>query len=202
MLQIDEDSDKFWTLEKQRLYKNAMTEVIRQIETIEYEIYKKSGNHIIRYKENRLKSNDSIYEKLKRKGKCCGNVNIEKAINDLAGVRVICYDTRQVYLLVKEIRKLKKFKIIKEKDYISHPKENGYQSYHMILEFLNVKIELQIRTILMDAWSSLETVLIYKKIDRPPANVIEKIQKFSKWSKKMDHMVEEMLKMKDDENGV
>lgn len=66
----------------------------------------------------------------------------------------------------------------------------------MIIGINDVKVELQIRTILMDVWSSLETVLVYKKKDRPPKEVIEKIHKFSKWSKKIDQMIEEMIEEK------
>lgn len=193
MSPIDITSKRFWTAEKRQRYENVMTILIKQIEMIDEEIYEKSGNHIIRHKEKRLKSEESIREKLKRKFKDDNEADIDRVINDLAGVRVICFDSRQVYMLVKEIKKNKEFDVLKEKDYILHPKENGYQSYHIILEFLGIKVELQIRTILMDAWSSLDTILIYKKADSPPKEILEKIRKFSKWSKKMDHMVEEML---------
>lgn len=196
MSPVTKDRQAFWTTEKKRKYENAMSLLIRQIEIIDKEIFINQGSHIIRHKEKRLKSEESIKEKLERKGGKDEVTNIEKLINDLAGVRVICFDTRQVYMLVNEIKKLKEFIVIKEKDYISHPKESGYQSYHMLFEVMGVKVELQIRTILMDAWSSLETVLIYKKHDIPPVDVVEKINKFSKWSKKMDRMVEEMIEEK------
>lgn len=200
MSSLGRNFGNFWIDEKRSLYSKAMADVIRQIEIIDNAIFVKSGNHIIRHVESRLKSNESIIEKLKRKGKYGKDVDVEKAISDLAGIRIICFDTRQVFLLVKQIKKQNLFKIIKEKNYISHPKENGYQSYHMVVEHMGVKVEIQIRTILMDAWSSLETVLIYKKVDRPPEDVIEKINKFSKWSRKMDRLVEEMLTRKDEEN--
>ena len=191
-----DDRCEFWTPENIYLYEDAIDKIIRYIKKIDEHVFEKSGNHIVRHTENRLKSSESIEEKLRRKGKTIAISDANKVINDLAGVRVICFDSRQVYTLADEIRKNKKLTVIKEKDYILHPKENGYQSYHMIIEISGVRVELQIRTILMDAWSSLETVLVYKKKDIPPKEIIEKIHKFSKWSKKMDQMVEEMLEMK------
>lgn len=186
--------DHFWTKENVQKYENVMTYLISNIQGIDAGYHEKANVHLVRYIEKRLKSPESIKEKIRRKNKD-GNA-IENEINDLAGVRVICFDTRQVYLLVEEIRKIENISVQKEKDYIANPKGNGYQSYHMIIEFLGVKVELQLRTILMDAWSSLETILIYKKKDRPPKEIMEKIHKFSKWSKKMDRMVEEILEGK------
>lgn len=195
MSSVKKSKIEYWNPEKKRKYENVMDFLIKEIEKIENKLFEKSGTHIIRRVEKRLKSQESIEEKIKRKNKDnCAEV--EEIINDLAGVRVICFDTRQVYTLAKEIKKIKEIDVIKEKDYISHPKENGYQSYHMIIVFLGLKVELQIRTILMDAWSSLETVLIYKKSNNPPKEVVDKIRRFSRWSKKMDHMVEEMLEKK------
>lgn len=190
------DANVFWTPEKIHTYEAAIKKILNLIKKIDNQIFEQSGSHIVRHTEHRLKSSDSIEEKIRRKGKSIDISNADKAINDLAGVRVICFDARQVYTLADVIRKNKKINVIKEKDYIAHPKENGYQSYHMILDISGIRVEMQIRTILMDAWSSLETVLVYKKKDTPPKEIIEKIRKFSKWSKKMDHMVEEMLEMK------
>lgn len=186
----------FWSEDKKIKYENAMALLIRYLEKTDKKILNESGKHIIRYKEKRLKTPDSIEDKLKRKEKYQSGIKIEEMINDLAGVRVVCFDKEQVYQLVEEVKKTKEFDLIKEKDYIQNPKENGYQSYHMILEIIGVKVELQIRTILMDAWSSLDTVLIYKKKDVPPKELVEKIEKFSRWSKKMDQMIEEMLEEK------
>ena len=186
----------FWSAERKEIYEDAIVALISRIQRIEDEIVGITGRHIVRYTEQRLKSTQSITEKINRKGRNVDEFDAEKAINDLAGVRVICFDTRQVYTLVKEIKETNEFEVIKEKDYILHPKDNGYQSYHMILKYGEIKVELQIRTILMDAWSSLETVLIYKKTNAPTQEIVEKIRKFSKLSKKMDRMVEEMLEEK------
>ena len=175
MSETVKENSNFWVPRRRQKYENIMLLLTQFIDSIDDEICQKSGNHLVRYTEKRLKSEASIEDKYKRK---YGNVdwnNIENKINDLAGVRVICFDTRQVYLLVKEIRKSKEFTVLKEKDYIENPKESGYQSYHVILDFGGSKIELQIRTILMDAWSSLDTVLVYKKKNKPSKEVVKKI---------------------------
>lgn len=193
MSEIMKNINSFWNPDLERKYENTMYILIQRINEIDKDIYQKTGNHIIRFVEKRLKTPESIANKLKRKGKEADCDHIETIINDLGGVRAICFDTKQVYKLVAEIKKMDQFEVIKEKDYIAKPKENGYQSYHMILEFLGTKVELQIRTILMDAWSSLENILIYKKTVSIPKNLEDDIQKFSKWSKKMDRLVEKML---------
>lgn len=188
--------DSFWNQDRKRKYENVMTLLVKCIDEIDTQIYDKTGNHIIRFIEKRIKTPESIVCKLKRKKKESEIDNIEKIINDLAGVRAICFDTKQVYNLVSEIKKLEQFKLIKEKDYIAKPKANGYQSYHLILEFLGTRVELQIRTVLMDAWSSLENILVYKKEDLAPDGLKNDIQKFSRWSKKMDLLVEKMLEIR------
>lgn len=193
---ISSEVKVFWTEDRKIKYENAMTLLIKKLEMINSMIFNETGKNIIRYKERRLKTPDSIKEKLKRKEKYVSGANIEEIISDLAGVRVVCFDKEQVYKVANEIKKVKEFELLKEKDYILHPKENGYQSYHLTFEIIGVKVELQIRTILMDAWSSLDTVLIYKIKETPPKDIVEKIEKFSKWSKKMDQMIEEMLEEK------
>ncbi|MGN0160085.1 MAG: GTP pyrophosphokinase family protein [Lachnospiraceae bacterium] len=193
MSQVEKQLEDFWNAERVMKYESGMGSVIEMINGIDRKEYAKTGSHMIRFVEKRLKSPESIVSKLKRKGLEKEIGRVESVLNDLAGVRAICFDARQVYELANEVRKNGQFKIIKEKDYIAKPKINGYQSYHMILECFGVKVELQIRTILMDAWSSLETILVYKKTVPIPKDIESDILKFSKWSRKMDLLVEKML---------
>lgn len=184
---------QFWDEEKKKRYAAAIRMVIDEIYRLDVEYYKKSGHHFIRFVEHRLKSTESILSKLDRKHKGDSNQPIEELLNDIAGVRVICFDKKQIYKIVKMIKQSKIFTVLKEKDYVKNPKENGYQSYHLILIVDEVKVELQLRTILMDAWSSLESIVIYKKDTPIPEKLQQDIQKFSKWSKKMDKMFEGIL---------
>ena len=91
---------------------------------------------------------------------------IEDDINDLAGIRIICFDIAQIYKIAYIIGKQENFEIKKVKDYVRKPKENGYQSYHIQMKVDGVKVEIQLRTILMDAWSSLDSILVYKKEEK------------------------------------
>lgn len=183
----------FWDDEKKKQYAAGIRIVIDEIYNLDVKNYKKTGKHFIRFVEHRLKSTDSIIAKLERKHKKNKDKPIEDLLNDIAGVRIICFDTKQIYKVVKMIKQSKCFTILKEKDYVKNPKDNGYQSYHMILLVNEVKVELQIRTILMDAWSSLESVVIYKKETPIPDKLQKDIRDFSKWSTKMDKMFERIL---------
>lgn len=190
---MDEFHELFWNENRLEIYEQATETLLLEISKLDEEYYGKRQQHFIRFLEHRLKSEDSIYEKLERKNKLHANKPIEELLNDIAGVRIICFDSRQIYRIAKMIRMSPGIMVIKEKDYIKKPKDNGYQSYHMILLVGNVKVELQIRTILMDAWSSLESILVYKKQTPIPDKLKTDIEKFSKLGKKMDKMLEKIL---------
>lgn len=121
--------------------------------------------------KTRIKSPDSIIEKLIRKNLLLNINSIEKNINDIAGIRIVCSFIDDVYFLADCLAKQDDVKIIEVKDYIKSPKANGYRSLHIIIEipiFLQkekrmMKVEVQLRTIAMEFWSSLEHKLRYKK---------------------------------------
>lgn len=127
-------------------------------------------NHIETIK-TRLKSPESIIEKLQRKNLAYTVENIEEYIHDVAGIRVICPFIQDIYILYQCLIEQDDIKILKTKDYIRNPKPNGYRSLHLIVEvpiFLQnekrmMKVEVQLRTIAMDFWASLEHRLRYKK---------------------------------------
>ena len=108
--------------------------------------------------------------------------------------RIICFDIAQIYKLACVIGKQESFEIKKVKDYVRKPKDNGCQSYHRQLKVDGVKVEIQIRTILMDAWSSLDRILIYKKDEKISREIKDNIEKYAKWSMRMDKMVHSMMK--------
>ena len=191
-----EDKIYFWNKEKIDKYGTAMAVVIHEIQKIDNDYCHKTKSHFIRFIEQRLKTEESIAQKVERKHRQGEDWQLEEHISDLAGVRVICFDIDQIYLLAKQLRKSDHFEILKEKDYVRKPKDNGYQSYHMIIGIDGIKVELQIRTILMDAWSSLDSILVYKK-NTPISNEMKRdIHKIAKWSRKMDKMVAGMIEHK------
>jgi putative GTP pyrophosphokinase len=132
----------------------------------------------VRYQRNpitsisaRLKSSASIGEKLEKKGLAFTVENIEKNLYDVAGIRVVCSYVDDIYLLAEALAKQDDITVMKEKDYIKSPKPNGYRSYHMIVsvpvffsdQTKDIPVEVQIRTIAMDFWASLEHQLKYKQ---------------------------------------
>lgn len=192
--ELEYQLSNFWTIERRKKYEEAMKKVLSLMESFDEEYYEKKGNHIIRFTEKRLKTPKSIYGKIVRKKKKSTIDTIEEDINDLAGVRIICFDIAQIYKLACVIGKQESFEIKKVKDYVRKPKENGYQSYHIQLKVDGVKVEIQIRTILMDAWSSLDSILVYKRDAKISREITDNIEKYAKWSMRMDKMVHSMMK--------
>ena len=144
------------------LLEGAMNEIITRLNTIKK--YKEVHNNRdpIEYISSRIKSEESMKEKLERKNL---PITLESALTkvyDAVGIRIICSYIDDVYEIVDMLKKYNDLKVIKEKDYIKNPKENGYRSYHIVFQLLldiagemkPVFFEIQIRTIAMDFWSS------------------------------------------------
>ena len=151
----------------QHLYQAALKQLQMKFEVLNDEFQIRTGRSPIHHIETRLKSTASILAKLQKRGCEVTLDSAKQNINDLAGVRVVCPFINDVYLLVQELRQQSDFEVFKEKDYILHPKENGYRSYHLIIQVnlqqQQVPVEIQLRTIAMDCWASLEHQLRYKK---------------------------------------
>lgn len=152
-------------------YRAAIKEVRTKIEILSEDFAVRHDYNPIHHMERRLKSPESIEEKLIRYGK---EVSIESArenIMDIAGIRVVCNFIDDVYAISNMLIEQNDIALIGKKDYIENPKENGYRSLHLVLSvpvFLlngceNVPVEVQIRTVAMDFWASLEHQLRYKK---------------------------------------
>lgn len=152
-------------------YRCAIMEVETKFNVLNEELSILYERNPIETIKTRLKSPESIFEKLERKGFSLSVENIEKNIYDIAGVRVICSHPSDIYNLSKAFLAQDDITLIKEKDYIKSPKPNGYRSLHLIVEtpiFLHdkkksMKVEVQFRTISMDWWASLEHKIRYKK---------------------------------------
>ena len=148
---------------------------LRQMET-KMQILNDEFQHVHQYNpiehiKARIKTPESIVKKLKRYGQESTIDNMVKYINDIAGIRIICSFTSDIYRIADMIRDQKDIQVIAVKDYITYPKASGYKSYHMIVSIpvylsdrtVDTKVEIQIRTIAMDFWASLEHKLRYKK---------------------------------------
>ena len=152
-------------------YRCAIMEVETKLKVLNEEFSQEFNRNPFESIKSRLKSAESIYEKLSRKGYTATVRNIEEQLDDVAGIRVICSFPDDIYRLAKLLIKQDDIILLEEKDYIKHPKPNGYRSLHLIVKipiFLSNekkyrKVEVQFRTIAMDFWASLEHKLQYKK---------------------------------------
>ncbi|MBE6761482.1 MAG: GTP pyrophosphokinase family protein [Ruminococcaceae bacterium] len=178
ILSVVDDVSADWIKEKFEEYSRLMTYYRCAMMEIETKFNVLNEEYSLAYDRNpissiktRLKSFPSISEKLVRKGVDNSIESIERNLNDIAGVRVICSFPEDVYELAKALLKQDDIMLIEEKDYIKNPKPNGYRSLHMIVgipiflahEKRIMKVEIQLRTIAMDFWASLEHQLRYKK---------------------------------------
>ena len=165
-------------------YACAIKEINTKFEVLDTEFEVRYKRNPISSIETRLKSQTSILEKMARLGIAPSRENIENNLNDIAGIRVICSYIDDIYFLADELTKQDDIKLIKRKDYISNPKPNGYRSLHLIVSVpiffaessKEVKAEVQIRTIAMDFWASLEHQIKYKKNVKNADKVIARLK--------------------------
>lgn len=156
---------------------------LRQVQT-KMEILNDEFQHVHQYNpiehiKARIKNPESIVKKLKRHGYESTIENMVKHINDIAGIRIICSFTSDIYRIAEMISEQKDIKVIGVKDYITYPKASGYKSYHMIVtvpvylsdRIVDTKVEIQIRTVAMDFWASLEHKIHYKFEGDAPAHI-------------------------------
>lgn len=169
------------------LYNSALKEIKTKIEILQDELKIFSGYEPIEYIATRIKKPESILEKLKKKNLPLTYGNMFQEVNDIAGIRLVCNFKKDVYKMIDIIQGFPDIRIIAKKDYLKKPKKSGYMSYHLIAEvpvnfssgIMYVKVEIQLRTIGMDFWASLEHKLKYKnsKITKAESNNLVKYAK-------------------------
>lgn len=164
-------------------YECAMLEVKTKLDVLNTELSLQTSRNPFESIKCRIKSPQSIIAKLKKNGYPLSVDSIEKNLNDVAGIRVICSFPDDIYKLVDCLLAQDDITLIERKDYISNPKANGYRSYHLIVEipiFLTnekkpMRVEVQFRTIAMDFWASLEHKLKYKKNIKNAESISEEL---------------------------
>lgn len=152
-------------------YSCAIKEVRTKFDVLNSEFNVRYRRNPITSINSRLKSSASIMDKLNRKGLDFTVDNVENHLYDVAGIRIVCSYVDDIYVLAQALAKQDDITVIREKDYIKNPKPNGYRSYHMIVsvpvffsdQTKEMAVEVQIRTIAMDFWASLEHQLKYKQ---------------------------------------
>ena len=183
-------------------YKCAMMEVETKFRVLNEELSLEYDRNPIETIKTRLKSVESIGDKLAALNVPITVGSIEKNLHDVAGVRVICGFPSDIYTLADAFLKQDDITLIEQKDYISNPKPNGYRSLHLIVEipiFLHdekrpMKVEVQFRTISMDWWASLEHKIRYKKDIQVPNGVAEELKECAESAALLDNKMEQIQK--------
>lgn len=167
-VKFNEDVDSWETVVF--LYNSALKEVGTKLEILNDEFRHIHNYNPIEYIKSRIKKPESIVKKLKRNNYESTIDNMVNHVNDIAGIRLVCSFTSDIYRLAEMIGRQNDLTVVSVKDYIKNPKESGYKSYHMLVtvpifltdRVIDTKVEIQIRTIAMDFWASLEHKIYYK----------------------------------------
>ena len=184
-------------------YRCALMEVETKLKVLNEEFAAKNKRNPVETIKTRIKTPLSITEKLKRKGVDVTVENMEKYLADIAGIRVICSFQDDIYPVASMLSRQDYIVKKKKKDYIKHPKSNGYRSLHLILDvpiFLSnekkhMKVEVQFRTIAMDFWASLDHKLKYKKNVKNPDVVAQELLRCADIITEMDQKMQDIRDM-------
>ena len=169
------------------LYESAIKKMQVKVEILNNEFQQVHQYNPIEYIKTRVKTPNSIVKKLKKNGHPVDIPNMIEHCNDIAGVRIVCSFTDDIYRIAEIIVRQNDITVISIKDYIKNPKESGYKSYHMLVTIpiylsdktVDTKVEIQIRTIGMDFWASLEHKIYYKFEGHAPAYISEDLRECS-----------------------
>lgn len=183
-------------------YRCAMMEVETKFRVLNEELSLEYDRNPIETIKTRLKSIDSIADKLSRQNMAMTVDNIENNMHDVAGVRVICGFPSDIYTLSEAFLNQDDITLIERKDYMANPKPNGYRSLHLIVEipiYLHdekkpMKVEVQFRTISMDWWASLEHKIRYKKDVKVPKDIAEELRECAEAAAILDNRMEQIQK--------
>ena len=188
-------------MELAHLYESAITVVKSYLDILNNEFNLKYQRNPIHNIEDRLKSPQSIIGKLEKKGLPLTTDAARRNLLDIAGIRVTCCYISDIYSLVDMLGQRDDFTVIKRKDYIKHPKKSGYRSYHLVLNvpvyLSNCKqyapVEIQIRTIAMDFWASLEHQLKYKTNTKVSDELAEELRQCADTIAETDNRMQEIF---------
>lgn len=176
------------------IYNAALKQIATRMEILNDEFQHVHQYNPIEHIKARIKTPESIVKKLKRNGHESTIDNMVKYVNDIAGIRVICSFTSDIYRIADMISEQLDLKVITVKDYITFPKASGYKSYHMIVTVpvylsdrtVDAKVEIQIRTVAMDFWASLEHKIHYKLEGDAPDHIRSELVECAKMVTDLD----------------
>ncbi len=173
------------------IYESALIQMRSRIEVLDKELSHVYSYNPIEYVKSRLKTPESIMKKLRKNGH---SISIDDMVEYIAGIRITCSFFSEVYFLADMLARQDNLSVLNIKDYIGHPKESGYKSYHMILAIqvaladavIPTKVEVQIRTMAMDFWASLEHKIYYKYEGNAPGYFARELQECASIISRLD----------------
>ena len=189
------------------IYNAALKQVQTKMEILNDEFQRVHKYNPIEHIKARIKSSGSIVKKLRRYGYESTSENMITYVNDIAGIRIICSFTSDIFRIAEMIENQKDIKVLSVKDYITYPKASGYKSYHMIISvpvylsdrIVDAKVEVQIRTVAMDFWASLEHKMHYKFEGDAPQHIKDELVECARMVADLDNRMlllnEEILEL-------
>ena len=193
------------------VYNSALKEIGTKLEILNDEFQQVHRYNPIEHIKSRMKTSESIVKKLKKKGYESTIENMVEHVNDIAGIRVIGSFTSDIYRVAEMIGNQNDIKVLSIKDYIKNPKESGYKSYHMLVtvpiflsdKMVNAKVEIQIRTVAMDFWASLEHKIHYKFEGNAPEHIKNELKECARMVSDLDArmlaLIDEIRALEDDD---
>lgn len=202
-LVVQRDSDIDNWKEVMLIYSSALKQISTKLEILNDEFQHVHRYNPIEHIKSRVKTPESIVKKLKKHGYESTIQNMVEYVNDIAGIRVICSFTSDIYQIAEMIRNQSDIKVISIKDYIVTPKKSGYKSYHMLVtipvylsdRIVDTKVEIQIRTVAMDFWASLEHKINYKFEGNAPDHIRNELVECARMVSELD---ERMLSLNEE----
>lgn len=193
-LRTQKDSDIDNWKEVMLIYNSALKQISTKLEILNDEFQHVHRYNPIEHIKSRVKTSESIVKKLKKHGYESTIQNMVEHVNDIAGIRVICSFTSDIYRIAEMISNQSDIKVISVKDYFVNPKPSGYKSYHMLVtvpvylsdRIVDTKVEIQIRTVAMDFWASLEHKINYKFEGNALAYIKNELIECSKMASELD----------------
>ena len=197
-LRVERDSDVDSWKEVILIYNSALKQISTKLEILNDEFQHVHRYNPIEHIKSRIKTSESIVKKLKKHGYESTIQNMVQHVNDIAGIRVICSFTSDIYRIAEMISNQSDIKVIAVKDYIVNPKPSGYKSYHMLVtvpvylsdRIVDTKVEIQIRTVAMDFWASLEHKLKYKKNMKDGEDIARELKNCSDFIEALDYQMQ------------
>lgn len=183
-------------------YTYAIDVLRAKLKMLNADLSEQKNRQVIRSMSSRIKTTDSICKKLIKKERETTFETAQKTLNDIAGIRVVCFFCDDIYQIAEGVKRQSDITVLKEKDYVKNPKKSGYQSVHLIVgvpvtyndKTEEVRVEIQIRSFAMDYWAELDTQMCYKKNAGGIGNVEQETKGYSDVIAKVDKKMLELRK--------